>query len=104
MFQDPAEQLGLAKEAVEGRIDRDGLRGRRKRSAVATDAHKRGSSSRITLPLEHGSSLSWLGGDRCLDSLIDHLQDLLGKAKKARAKGWELDTFARALKDQARCE
>ncbi|MBX9655576.1 ParB/RepB/Spo0J family partition protein [bacterium] len=100
---DPAEQFRLAKEVVEGRVSRDALRGQIKRTSRPAGARsKSGSSVRVTLPIEHGSSLSWASHDRSLDCLIDQLQDLLGKARKARTKGWEFDTFVRALRDQAK--
>ena len=56
---------------------------------------------RFTAALTDGRSVAVTGIAMTLDAMIELLEELLAKARKARPKGLELDTFLRLLRDEA---
>lgn len=100
---DPAEQERLAAEAVAGGLSRDAVAGRRK--AKACTGQGRRSSPRVVARLEGERTVTMAGaGLDSLDALIEWLEELLGKARKARPRGMELSTFISLLSDQAKAK
>jgi ParB family chromosome partitioning protein len=95
-------QSELASDVAAGRLSRDALAGRAK-------ALKRGPAeaakgrARVTVTLDAKRSVTLTGDGLCsLETLIDWLEELLSKARKARPQNLELGTFTKMLKDQSR--
>jgi hypothetical protein len=59
-------------------------------------------SSRVTAKLGVNRAVTVLGESLCLESFIEILEELLGRARKVRSQGVELATFAKMLADQAK--
>lgn len=98
---DPLKQAELANELAEGRLTRDELSGRIKserRTAPETGAQV--ARGRINLGGER--SITVAGPELSLERLIDWLEELLGKARKARTQGLELATLIKVINDQSK--
>jgi ParB/RepB/Spo0J family partition protein len=96
----PEDFEEAAKAAAKGKLTRDVLVGRRKRvQAAKPEAMKIG--SRFTATLGPGRSVSVTGVTE-LDSVIEVLEDLLGRARRARTKGHSAGTFSKMLRDEAK--
>lgn len=98
--KDPKRQAVLAAEVLGNRLSRDSLARKMKRLG-RTDAARQGGPSRITTMLGDGRSVTLAGKGLSLDSVIEWLEQLLARAKRAKAQSLSLETFARAMKDQA---
>jgi ParB family transcriptional regulator, chromosome partitioning protein len=98
------EQERLATEVVERGLTRDGVSGRnRKRRGASGEATDGGAPARVTVRLVRGRSVTLAGaGLSTLEQLVEWLEELLGKARKARPRGVELATFVALMKDEAR--
>jgi ParB family chromosome partitioning protein len=97
---DPVKQSELAQQLAEGNLTRDGVSGAAKsewneKAATTTEV------KRLTVPLAEGRSVTVSGSGLTLDVVIETLQELLGKARKARTQGIELKPFVRSLKESA---
>lgn len=99
---DREKQLTLARAAAEGRLTRDDATSQARRNRERTPAPQSPKVSRASASLGDGCSISVSGPELSLETFIATLEDALGRARKARTKGWELGTFIRALRDQAR--
>lgn len=99
-MKDPGEQAATAAELAEKQITRDELARKLKR-ADKPDRRKSRPIPRVTAALGGGRSVAVCGPGLSLDSLIDWLEPLLVRARKAKSQGLSLQTFARTLKDQA---
>jgi len=99
--EDPDEQARLASEVTEGLLTRDALTRKLKRVRRVEET-KRG--TRITATLGSGRTVTFAGSELTLDTVTEWLEQLLGKAKKAKAQGFTLQTFARTLRDQAKAQ
>lgn len=97
---DPAEQATLAAEVAGRRLTRDALARKLRRVRHAGNAESR-CMSRVTAMLGSGRSITFVGKGLTLDALIEWMEPLLSRAKKAKAQGITLQTFIRTLKDQA---
>jgi len=99
-INDPAKQAELAQQLADGRLTRDGLAGARRaaRSGAATSAS--GQTNRFTAVLGPGRSVTVLTDRRDLESFIAVLEELLGKARRARTQGVAVATFVKMLRDQ----
>lgn len=100
--QDPEKQLTLARAAVAGRLTRDAATSQARRKKARTPTPQSRKVARASALLGNGCGVSVSGTDLSLETFIATLEETLGRARKARTKGWELGTFIRALKDQAR--
>lgn len=98
--KDPKRQAVLAAEVLGNRLSRDGLARKMKRMG-RSDAARQNGPSRITTMLGEGRSVTLAGKGLSLDSVIEWLEQLLARAKKAKSQSLSLETFARAMKDQA---
>lgn len=97
----PAEQAELARQLTEGTVTRDGLAGRNKaarRPAPTNSAQP----VRGRIHLGGGRSITVAGPRLTTESLIDWLEELLAKARKARTQGLELATLIKVICDQAK--
>lgn len=97
---DPKRQAVLAAEVLGKRLSRDGLARKLKRMG-RSEAERRNGPSRVMAMLGDGRSVTVAGKGLSIDSLIDWLEQLLARAKRAKAQSLSLETFARAMKDQA---
>lgn len=98
---DPESQQRLAAQVVEKGLSRDALvdedKKRRKHAAAS------GNPTRVSAVLGGGRTITLIGtGLATLDDLVQWLEELLAKARKARPKGVALATFASMLKDEVR--
>ncbi len=102
-IEDPAKQAEMARQVIAGELGRDGISGvvkrvNNKRSAASPSAR----SARIAAMLGNGRTIVLTGsGITSLDVMIQWLEELLAKARKARPQGIETRTFVKMLKDQA---
>jgi ParB family chromosome partitioning protein len=99
--EDPVTRVALAEELIAGKLTRDTLTARIKRSHVDKRAMQPASKSRFSAPLGHGQSVTvaWQGsGD--LDDVIGLLEDILQRARKARAKGLSAKTLAKMIREE----
>jgi ParB family chromosome partitioning protein len=99
---DTFEQVALAQRIAQG-LTRDGLTGivKRSRSREHRDKPERPARVRVELPAGRSITLAGPGLDD-IDTLVQWLEELLGKARKLRPKGLALGTFVRLLKDEAK--
>lgn len=101
-IEDPSRQARVAEQFLNGEVTRDAIGSQVKRSNPAPPRSKTKRTNRISIALDVGRSVTVLGGDLTLETVISQLQEVLAKARQARAKGWELTTLVRTLKDQAK--
>ena len=98
--EDPEEQAALAGRVVLGTLNRDELAHEVRRSSPRKNPGAR-SVTRVTAVLGEGRSVTIAGKELNLDLMIEWLEPLVTRAKKARAQGITLETFVRTLRDQA---
>jgi len=89
-----------AYELARGKLTRDGLAGAMKASRKREQPAK--SASRVTARLGVNRAVTVIGESLCLESFIEILEELLGRARKVRSQGVELATFSKMLTDQIR--
>jgi len=95
---EPEKQAELARQLSEGRLTRDGLTGALKSQRKGT-SKKTSQSKRVTAQLAGGQSVTVTGTALTLERLIELLETILGQARRARAKGVDLKSFIRSLKE-----
>jgi len=98
---DSGEQARLAEQVTEGLLTRDALTRKLKRVRRTQEARR---GTRVTAAIGSGQTITFVGGDLTLDTVTDWLEQLLSRAKKAKAQGLSLQTFVRTLRDQAKRE
>lgn len=96
------EREELATAAVRNGLSRDAVAGKVKSAKRAGAADGSAGTRRFTAALTDGRSVTVTGIAMTLDAMIELLEELLAKARKARPKGLELDTFLRLLRDEAK--
>jgi len=96
---DGKRQAELADDLAAGRLTRDGISGAVKAQRNETK-QSAAPGRRATAALGDGRAISVTGADS-LEGLIELLEELLAKARKARPQGLGLSTFLKMLKDQA---
>jgi ParB family chromosome partitioning protein len=100
--KDVGEQLALAQKIASGKLTRDGLSGIVRRKGSGRKHTGTGKTARIRAELR-GRSVTLAGeGLESIDAMIETLEILLSRARKARPQGLELGTFLRILRDEAR--
>jgi len=101
-IDNPQLQSELASEVAAGRLSRDALAGRAKALKRGHVNETKG-RARVTAMLDAKRSVTLTGeGLSSLEALIEWLEELLTKARKARPQNLELGTFTKMLKDQSR--
>jgi ParB family transcriptional regulator, chromosome partitioning protein len=101
-IDNPQIQAELAREVAAGRLSRDALVGKIKALKRGAPDSSR-ARARVTAVLDANRSVTLTGGGLCsLETLIQWLEDLLARARKARPQNLELGTFIKMLKDQSR--
>lgn len=99
-IDDPALQTELAAEVMGSTLTRDGLMRKLKRVRRAQAAPDKG-LARVTAALGGGRSITLAGKGLSWESLVESLEQLLSRARKAKSQGLSLATFVRTLRDQA---
>lgn len=92
---DAAKRLELLTLAAGGKLTRDAIRGKLRRKPERNGRKV----ARVNCPVA-GGVVTVAGGEVTIDSLISLLEDVLGKARKARTQGMEAGTFSKMLRDQ----
>lgn len=99
---DGEQQAALASEVAAGRLTRDGLVGTLKAHRNGSPGAQRG-ASRVCCKLSSGQSVTVSAEETLdLDEFIAALEEVLGKARKARTQGIEVSTLAKMFRDQAK--
>ncbi len=98
---DGAAQSALASEVASGRLTRDALTGSLKAGRKNGESKEAKSPSRVTAKLAPDRAVTVIGESLDLEAFIETLEELLGKARKARTQGVEVGTFIKMLRDQA---
>ncbi|MEZ6100617.1 MAG: ParB/RepB/Spo0J family partition protein [Pirellulaceae bacterium] len=97
---DAAKQQELAGQLASGKLTRDGLAGALKAGRKKETPAK--TSSRVTAKLGLNRAVTVVSESLTLESFIEILEELLGRARKVRSQGVELATFCRMTADQAK--
>lgn len=98
------EREQLANDLTSGKLNRDSLTRAIKvkaREGKEPKEPKAPSTSRATASLPGGRTVTVTGTDLDLETFIEALEDVLGKARKERVKGTSLSTFTALLRDQS---
>jgi len=96
---DPVKQVAMARAAANGDLTRDDASARAKRERdCVTRTHP--IVSRVKAMLDGDRSVTVCAPDLVMDSFIAVLEQLLGKARKSKAKNLELDVFVRSLRSE----
>ncbi len=98
-LDDPDEQRRLAGELAGGRMSRDAL-ARKLKSSRRSGERRAAGATRCTAVLGN-CSVTFDGPGLSLDTMIEWVEQLLSRARKAKSQGLTLQTFASALRDQA---
>lgn len=98
--EEPEQQAALAAEVVGGKLTRDALTRKLKRVRREEARPERG-PNRVTALLGGGRSITVAGKGLSLETIVEALEQLLSRAKKAKSQGLSLTTFVRTLRDQA---
>lgn len=99
-IEDPQKQASLAAEVLGRTLSRDALARKLKRSRRSDEGRAAG-SGRVTAALGGGRSVTLVGKGLTLDSMIEWLDQLIGRARKAKSQTLTLETFIRTLRDQS---
>lgn len=99
-IDDPNEQAAMATEIAEGRLTRDALQRKLRRTRRSRSGRQRG-AARVIAPLGAGRYVSVTAADLTLDSFIELLEQLLTRARRSKGQGRSLSTFLGTLRDQA---
>lgn len=99
--EDPKHQANLAAEVLGTRLSRDAVARKVKRIERGNAARQNG-PSRVMAMLGNGRSVTVAGKGLSIDSMIDWLEQLLARAKRAKSQSLSLETFARTMRDQAK--
>ena len=93
------EQAALLSMKLAG-ASRDAIEhaGRKSRNSKSESARV----TRCKCPLPSGATVTVSGASMSLTDLIDAMQEVLKKAKRALEQGWDCTTFQRALRDEAK--
>lgn len=98
--EDEKQRDVLAAEVLGHRLKRDALARKIKRIKRGTGGCEP-TPVRVMAMLGDGRSVTLAGKGLSLDSVIEWLEQFLAKAKKAKSQSLSLETFVRAMKDQA---
>lgn len=99
-IEEPERQSALAEEVVGGTLTRDALN-RKIKGRHRWEKSRSTSVCRVTALLGGGRSVTIAGKGLSIESLIESLEQLLTRARKAKSQALSLETFVRTLRDQA---
>ncbi len=98
--QNATVQEELATAMAGGLLSRDAVARKIKRTRRAREREAAG-LARVTAVLDADRTITVAGKGLTLEALVEWLEALLAKARKAKSQGLTLHTFIRTLKDQA---
>lgn len=100
---DATQRRALIDAAAKNRLSRDALsrKIKRIRREAKPDAIPARALTRATAPLGEGRSVTITGRGLSIETLVEWLELLIAKARKAKTGGLTLETFIRTLRDQA---
>lgn len=97
---DPVE---LAAEVAEKGLNRDAVRARRRTEGKGPARPSAGKRGRLVACLGRGRTVTLAGpGLASMDAVVEWLEELLARARKARPRGVEPATFLALLRDEAK--
>jgi ParB family chromosome partitioning protein len=97
-IDDIKQQALLFAEVSGGTLSRTALARKLKRLERRSSGRP---PARVTAALGSGRSVTLAGSGMTLDSVVEWLDQLLARARKAKQQGLTLETFVRTLRDQA---
>ena len=97
---DGEQQAALASQVVAGSLTRDGLAGTLKAHRNGDKQTRRG-VSRVVCKLPSATVTVSAEDSLDLEAFVSILEELLGKARRARTQGIELSTLSKMIRDQA---
>jgi hypothetical protein len=98
--QDAKRQAELAGKVAGGQLTRDAIGGAA-RARPKPPANKLTAPSRVTAKLSPGRSVTVTEANLTLEIFSEILEELLVRARQARAKGLSLDTFLKVVGDSS---
>lgn len=100
--QDPAKQQDLASQVASGRLTRDGIAKAAKARGRSSSGSGKPPSGRLIAMLGLGRVVSIIAPALSLDGIVELLEELLAKARKAKAQSLSVATFQMLLQDASR--
>jgi ParB family transcriptional regulator, chromosome partitioning protein len=100
-IEDPREQWQEAEALAGGKSTRDGVS---EKVLKRSPASRKSRESRIDVQLGAGHAFKYTGPAISFDSLVEHLELFLSRARKYRRKGVELADFVTLLNAEAKAE
>lgn len=101
-IQDPSKQQEIADQLASGKLTRDGVANATKRKKRASSRPAKTPSGRLIAMLGLGRVVSVIAPALSLEAVIELLEELLAKARKAKGQNLSLATFGKLLEDQCR--
>ena len=95
------QQEELTNAAASGLLSRDSLIRKIKQAQRTRAGGQPQATARVTAALGEGRVVTVSGKGLSLESMIDWLEQLLARARKAKSHGLSLETFVRTMRDQA---
>lgn len=99
---DATQRNELAQQVAAGTLTRDGLTAARKSRGTPSPATAETKPLRVIAKLGAQRTVAVSAVGLTLERFIEQLEELLGKARKARPQGLELGTFIKMLADQSK--
>lgn len=101
-IHDPSKQQEIADQLASGKLTRDGVASAAKRKKRASTRPAKTPSGRLIAMLGLGRVVSVIAPALSLEAVIELLEELLAKARKAKGQNLSLATFGKLLEDQCR--
>lgn len=100
--RDPERQEALAAQVAAGQLTRDGVAAAAKSKVRIKPNRSKPVSRRMVAMLGMGRSVTVVGQTLSLEAVVEWLEDLLARARKAKSQCLSLSTFEKLLADQAK--
>jgi hypothetical protein len=99
---DADEQTALAKRLIEGSMSRDALIGEVRASLKKSRTPAPQKVARGKAVLADGRSVTVSGQELTLESFIETIEVVLGKARRSRTRGIDLSKFLKVLRSESK--
>lgn len=100
--RDPERQQALAAQVAAGQLRRDGVAAAAKSKVRTKSKRSKPVSSRLVAMLGVGRIVTVIGQTLSLETVIEQLEELLTRARRAKSQSLSLSTFEKLLADQAK--